>query len=218
MQVTKLSAQVKNPDRINVFVDGKFRFGLDIAQVVDLGIKVGLELDEVRLDDLEMESQFGRLYAQALNYCLVRPRSIREVRDYLWRKSQPKLLKSGRKTAGLPVGLSDRVLDRLINKKYLNDIKFTTWWIENRFVQNGVSARRLRQDLSQKGVAKHIIDEALASSARRDNDELQKVLAKKARRYSDSQKLMAYLVRQGFSYDAVKKAVKNNDEELSSKQ
>lgn len=214
MQVTKLSAQVKNPDRINVFVDGKFRFGLDITQVVDLGIKVGLELDEVQLAELEVEGQFGKLYTQALNYCLICPRSIREVRDYLWRKSQPKLLKSGQKTAGLPAELSNRVVERLISKQYLDDTKFTAWWIENRFLKKGVSLRRLRQDLSQKGIAKNIIDEALANSTRQDNDELQKVLSKKAKRYSDPQKLIAYLVRQGFDYDDAKQAVAELDEQL----
>ncbi|MGI6612071.1 MAG: regulatory protein RecX [Candidatus Nanosyncoccaceae bacterium] len=207
MKITKLTAQVKNSDRINVFIDDRFRFGLDISQIVDLGLKVGLEIDENRLAELEIESQFGKLYAQALNYCFIRPRSVREVRDYLWKKSQPKLLKSGKKTAGLPSELTDRVVNRLLEKSYLDDVKFTTWWVENRFIKKGVSRRRLEQDLRRKGVATNIIKQVLDESVRDDQTELQKMLRKKRARYSDDQKLIAYLVRQGFNYDDVRKVV-----------
>lgn len=207
MQITNLSAQIKNPDRVNVFIDGKFRFGLDVSQIVDLDLKVGLEIDNQRLAELELESQFGKLYTQALNYCLMRPRSVREVRDYLWRKSQPKLLKSGRKTEALPADLSERVIERLLSKGYLDDVKFTTWWVENRFLKKGVSQRRLRQDLFKKGVTKEVIDQILATTDRQDETELLKVIAKKSPRYSDVQKLKAYLVRQGFNYDDINQAL-----------
>lgn len=207
MKITALSAQVKNPDRINIFIDGKFRFGLDISQVVDLGIKVGLELDAARLAELELESQFGKLYAQALNYCLLRPRSMREVRDYLWKKSQPKLLKSGHKTASLPDSLSQRVVERLIEKKHLDDYQFAEWWLTNRRLKQGASLRRLRQELAQKGVDRGIVERLLAESDRDDISELHKIIAKKARRYPDRDKLMRYLASQGFSYDDIKQAL-----------
>ena len=210
MKITALSAQLKNPDRINVFVDGQFRFGLDIRQVVELGIKVGLELDEARLNELELESQFGKLYVQALNYCLLRPHSVREVRDYLWKKSQPKLLKSGRKTAGLPASLTQRVLERLIAKQYLDDYQFAKWWLANRRLKQGVSMRRLRQELAQKGINQDIIDQLLVESTRDDVAELQKIIAKKAHRYSDRDKLMRYLASQGFNYDDIKQALTDN--------
>lgn len=210
MKITALSAQLKNPDRINVFVDGQFRFGLDIRQVVELGIKVGLELDEARLNELELESQFGKLYVQALNYCLLRPHSVREVRDYLWKKSQPKLLKSGRKTAGLPASLTQRVLERLMAKQYLDDYHFAKWWLANRRLKQGVSLRRLRQELAQKGINQDIIDQLLAESTRDDATELQKIIAKKAHRYSDRDKLMRYLASQGFNYDDIKQALTDN--------
>ncbi len=215
MKITKLTAQVKNPDRINVFIDDKFRFGLDISQIVDLGLKVGLEIDENQLAELEIESQFGKLYAQALNYCFIRPRSEREVRDYLWKKSQPKLLKSGKKTAGLPPELADRVVKRLLEKAYLDDVKFTTWWVENRFAKKGVSRRRLEQDLRRKGVADNIIKQALSESTRDDQAEFQKMLRKKRARYNDDQKLIAYLVRQGFNYDDVRQAVADDSESFT---
>src|SRR5699024_6241021 len=68
MKITALSAQVRNPDRVNVSIDGKYKFSLDITQIVDFGIKVGRELTETELVELEQASQFGKLYSSLLEY------------------------------------------------------------------------------------------------------------------------------------------------------
>lgn len=210
MKITKLNSQVKNPDRINVFIDGDFRFSLDISQIIDFKIKVGLILDQDQLRNLEIESQFSKLYTKALSYCLTRPHSIWEVKQYLYRNSQPKLLKSGKKTEALPSSLSDRVVDRLISKKHLNDLEFAYWWVENRHQKQGASRLRLKQELIKKGLDPGIIDQALSRTGRQDSLELQKIIAKKALRYDSPKKLIKYLAGQGFSYDDIYQAMEDN--------
>lgn len=212
MKITGLSTQVRNTDRVNVSIDGKYRFSLDILQVTELGLKVGQELDEVRLAALEEEGRFGKLYAQALEYCLTRPRSVREMRDYLYRKTLSTKYKSRRtgeikERAGYTLDLTERVLSRLIEKGYVDDHKFATWWIDNRNFTKGSSLRKLRSELASKGVSSQITEMALMQSERSDSEELEKVIAKKRRRYPDDQKLMQYLARQGFSYDDIKSAL-----------
>lgn len=212
MKITGLSTQVRNTDRVNVSIDGKYRFSLDILQVTELGVKVGQELDEVRLAALEEEGRFGKLYAQALEYCLTRPRSVREMRDYLYRKTLSTKYKSRRtgeikERAGYTLDLTERVLSRLIEKGYVDDHKFATWWIDNRNFTKGSSLRKLRSELASKGVSSQITEMALMQSERSDSEELEKVIAKKRRRYPDDQKLMQYLARQGFSYDDIKSAI-----------
>jgi regulatory protein len=66
--VTKITAQVKYPNRLNIFLDGKYSFSLNIAQVVDLGVKVGNEYSEREVEDLRLSSDFGKLYSRALEY------------------------------------------------------------------------------------------------------------------------------------------------------
>ena len=66
MKVTSLSSQVRNPDRVNVSIDGKYRFSLDVSQITDLNVRVGRELENDEEAELEIESQFGKLYARAL--------------------------------------------------------------------------------------------------------------------------------------------------------
>lgn len=217
MKITSISAQAKNTDRVNVSVDGKYRFSLDISQVIDLGIKVGKEYSEEELAAFEDESQFGKLYARALEYCLMRPHSLREVRDYLWRKTRTTKYKSRsgdlKERPGVSQVIAERVLSRLVEKGYVDDEKFARWWIENRNLKKGTSRRKLAAELSAKGVDKSIVDAQLDESSRTDDDELQKIITKKQSRYEDPQKFMQYLARQGFSYDSIKAALASQEDD-----
>lgn len=207
MKITGISAQVKNTNRVNVNVDGKYRFSLDIFQVGDLGIKVGKEYTEKELTELETESKFGKLYSRALDYVMMRPHSGREIRDYLYRKTLSTRDKKGEKREGYSPALTERVFERLVEKGYINDEKFARWWVENRNVTKGSSMRKLTAELRAKGVASDVIEQAVGEVARSDEDELAKVVAKKRARYADNQKFMQYLARQGFNYDDIKTAL-----------
>ncbi len=194
-------------------VDGMYRFSLDIFQVGDLGVKVGKEYSEEELVELETESQFGKLYGRALEYCMLRPHSVREVSDYLWRKTCDRRSKEGKLIKGYSPALAERVLRKLQQKGYVDDEKFARWWVESRNLVKGTSLRKLRSELQSKGVASGIIDSVQADSERSDGNELTKVIAKKRARYPDDQKLMQYLARQGFGYDDIKTALANNNDD-----
>ncbi len=213
MKITALKIQVRDKDRVNVFIDGKYRFSLDITQVAELGIKNGAEYTEEELVELENESQFGKLYTRSLEYALIRPRSQRELRDYLYRKTRDTRTKMGDIKKGVSKELTERVFNRLFEKGYLDDEKFARFWVENRNVRKGSSMRKLQMELRGKGVDSVIIEQVLANTERADSHELQKIIAKKASRYDDIQKLTAYLVRQGFRYDDVKEALARSDDE-----
>ncbi len=218
MKITAITAQQKDKNRVNVMVDGIYRFSLDIFQYADLGIRVGKEYTEQELVELESESQFGKLYARALEYCLMRPHSAKEVRDYLYRKTRDQKVKDRRSgemriKPGVSEALTVRVFERLLAKGYVDDAKFTRYWIDNRSLTKGASRRKLQAELQAKGVSRSVVEVYLAESDRSDEDEIQKVIAKKARRYDDPQKLMQYLARQGFSYDQIKEALAKVDEE-----
>lgn len=213
MKITALKMQVRDKDRVNVFIDGKYRFSLDITQVAELGIKNGAEYTEEELVELENESQFGKLYTRSLEYALIRPRSQREMRDYLYRKTRDSRTKTGDLKKGVSKELTERVFNRLFEKGYIDDMKFASFWVENRNVRKGSSMRKLQMELRGKGVDVAIVEQVLASTDRADTDELQKIIAKKASRYDDVQKLTAYLVRQGFRYDDVKEALARSDDE-----
>ena len=212
MKITDISLQARDKNRVNVSVDGKYRFSLDVYQVGDLGLKIGKEYTDKELTELETESQYGKMYARTLEYCLMRPHSAKEVRDYLYRKTRTVKMRS-KKTGelydkpGVSQEVTSRVFDRLVEKGYIDDEKFTRYWVENRSLTKGASKRKLTAELRSKGVEQIIIEKFLAESARSDDDEIMKIIAKKRNRYPDDQKLMQYLARQGFSYDDIKAAL-----------
>ena len=221
-RITNLKQGVKNPERVNVFVNGVFAFSLNIAQVVDYKLKVGQEISEEKLAELKKASEFGKMYQRTLEWVLIRPRSVRETKDYLIRKlktsssgrsSRPSSRGSSlrpRSNCGCPsediAEFSDSIISRLINKKYLDDLKFAEWYVENRFVKKGVSKKRLKMELMKKGVSRETIEEVLAKSGRDEKEEILKIIAKKRAKYDD-EKLIQYLCRQGFSYELVQNLV-----------
>lgn len=211
MKITAITPQKKDPNRINVMVDGQYRFSLDIFQYADLGIKVGKDYTDEELTTLEQESVFGKVYARALEYCLMRPHSAREVREYLYRKTRDSRTKTGEVKKGISPDITDRVFDRLVEKGYIDDEKFTRYWVENRNMTKGTSQRKLQAELQAKGVDRTIIDRFLSASVRTDEAEIMKIIAKKRKRYPDDQKFMQYLARQGFSYDDIKRALQSDD-------
>ena len=198
--ITNLKQGVKNPNRVNVFVDGRFAFSLDVAQVVELKLKIGRKLSEEEMTECKKASEFGKLYQRALEWVLMRPRSEKELNDYLYKKVFEKKLNKD---------YISLVVERLKAKDYLSDRKFAEFWVENRFVKKGVSRKRLFIELARKGVSKEIIDEVL--DGRDDEQEIQKMIAKKRSKYDDD-KLIAYLCRQGFSYDLVRRLVEESKE------
>ena len=212
MQITAITAQQKDKNRVNVMVDGKYRFSLDIFQYADLGLKVGQEYSDEELTTLEQEGVFGKVYVRALEYCLMRPHSAREVKDYLFKKTRDTRTKTGEVKKGISPEVTARVFDRLTEKGYIDDEKFTRYWVENRSLTKGASRRKLQAELRAKGVESMIIERFLSESDRSDDDELQKVIAKKRARYPDRQKLMQYLARQGFSYDDISAALDKTED------
>ena len=214
--ITDIKQAVKNPNRANIFVNGKYRFSLDIFQLTDLGVKIGEIFDEKEIENLEQQSEFGKLYALALNYCLMRPHSEREIRDYLMKKTLSKKLRNKKtgefyEKSGVSKLSVEQVLARLKEKKYIDDEKFARFWLENRNQRKGSSLKKLRAELLQKGVSDVIIEQVFAETSRKDSEEIRKIIDKKAKRYPDQQKLVAYLARQGFSFDEINRALKNED-------
>jgi regulatory protein len=216
MIITAVAAQQKDKNRINVMVDGKYRFSLDIFQYADLGIKVGKDYSEEELIELETESQFGKIYTRTLEYCLMRPHSAKEVRDYLYRKTRTTRVRR-RATGevverpGVPVAVTERVFARLVDKGYIDDEKFARYWVENRSQLKGASQRKLQLELRAKGVDVRTINHVMAEVNRSDSDEIQKVITKKQRLYPDRQKFIQYLMRQGFRYDDIVAALDDRD-------
>ena len=214
--VTDIKEAVRDRDRLNVYIDRKFFCSLALSQVVDLKLKIGKQLNDEDLKSLRRASEFGKLYQRALEYALLRPHSQKEMRDYLKKKTLNKAVRvKNQKTGeyqtkqkeGFDASLVEPVLARLVERGYVDDERFAKLWIENRSTRKGISQKKLRLELQSKGISQDIIDTCLSEGARDERKELKKVIAKKAKKYPDEQKLIQYLLRQGFNYSDVLEAL-----------
>lgn len=263
--VTSLRGAVRDPHRINVFLDGKFSFSLTITELADSKIHQGQVLTDPEVERLRNLSGLGKLYQQTLEYCFSRPHSKKEIIDYLerkrlrrdisWKRFEEYQLKiqndpeyaarvkeirqhtkeqnqkireidftenntyeyRGVQKSNLPTKPADRitpemiqeVVSRLESQNYINDQDFARYFIENRHQNKGISTKRLIQELKIKGVDNDIIEQAMFDQGtgnlfRDEEVEIEKMIKKQLRKTSDRQKIIAYLARQGFSYDLIK--------------
>ena len=204
LRITDLRQGVKNPDRVNVYVNGKFSFSLDISQVVDLGVKKDLTISLEQLEEFKKASEFGKLYQRTLEWVLTRPHSERETRDYLYKKIYDKKLDKS---------YIDRIIEKLESKGYVDDRKFAEYYVENRFVKKGISGRRLEMELMKKGVSRDVILEVMGGSERNEKEEILKVIAKKRSKCDTDEKLINYLLRQGFQYELSRELVRSYEKD-----
>lgn len=200
MNITKISPAIKTEGRYNVFVDEKFSFSLDETQLVKLGLKKGVEIDEEQLAKLKSESDFGKNYIRAVDLISRRLRSERELREYAFRKQWTR-------------DNTERVVDRLRERGYLNDEKFAESFVRSRSNTRNFSAKRMKVELRKKGIKPELIAKVLAESDEYDEKtSLNNLIMKKRNKYDDERKLIAYLARQGFSYDDIRSALADSGE------
>lgn len=100
-KVTDLRVGVRDENRVNVFLDGRFAFSLTIQQMADFKLKRGLILSEDEISRIQKASDFGKLFQRSLEYALSRPHSEQEIRDYLKRKKMKREIEQKRYDAFL---------------------------------------------------------------------------------------------------------------------
>ena len=202
MRITKVAPATRTTGRYNIFVDGHYSFSLDEFQLVQYSLHSGQEIDETKLAELQAESDFGKNYIRAVDLISRRLRSEREIRDYARRKQWDR-------------DNTERVIARLYDRGYLNDLVFAQAFVRSRQSSRKYSRRRIERDLVNKGISHRIIQQALDEEAGMadDNDALTNLVAKKYHRYDDINKLKAYLARAGFRYDDINRAIKQYHEQ-----
>ncbi len=188
--VTALTAQKRNPQRVNVFLDGEFAFGL--SRIVAAWLRVGQVIGDEKIEQLKYEDGREVAYQQALKYLGYRPRSQAEVRQHLESQDLP------------PAAIQD-ALDRLDRNGLLNDSRFAQTWIENRSEFRPRGRRALAYELKHLGVSPQVVEQSLEGI---DESELAyRAALKQVRKYENldrlafRQKLYAFLARRGFSYE-----------------
>jgi regulatory protein len=191
-KITAIETQRRTPNRVNIHLDGEFAFGL--ARIVAAWLRVGQELSDEKIEQLQTADARERAFQQAMLYLSYRARSESEIRKNLQKHE-------------IPEAVIEQTLERLRENGLANDNQFARTWVENRNTFRPRSRRMMAMELRQKGLD----DEAIESAVESVDDEAAAYVAgqKKSGRFKGLEwiefrkKLSGFLARRGFSYSVI---------------
>jgi regulatory protein len=195
-KITAIEAQKRTPNRVNIHLDGEFAFGL--ARIVAAWLRVGQELSDEKIEQLQAEDARERAYQQAMLFLSYRARSESEIRRNL-RKHE------------IPEPVIEQTLERLRQDGLANDKKFASAWVENRNAFRPRSRRMMAMELKQKGLEEEAIRSAIESVD--DESAAYEAAQRKSARFKTLEwndfrrKLSEFLARRGFSYSVISPVV-----------
>jgi len=195
--ITALEPQKNDPQRINVYID--YQFAFSISRFVGAWLKKGEQLDENRIQLLLDKDLYEKALQKALHFIAFQPRSEKEMRA--------KLAKYG-----FEEGVIERVLNELIEKRYLDYARFARDWVESRSQSKPRSRRFYLYELKNKGISETAIQQAIETAP--EDAELAYALGVKyLNRFSNlddaefAKKMQGVLARRAFSYDVIKETI-----------
>jgi regulatory protein len=192
-EITGIQVQKRNPDRVNIYLDGEYAFGL--SRIVAAWLYKGQKLTDEKINTLCNEDGIEVAYQKALSLLNHKQRTSHEICQRLIEK-------------GFSTSQAELVLEKLVLAGLIEDEEYARLWVENRNSFHPRGQRLIRIELLQKGIAEETIEKALAGSV--DESELATQAAmQQIRKYQSlnwedfRKKLSAYLLRRGFSYGTV---------------
>jgi regulatory protein len=198
--ITAIKDQIRDPERVNVFIDDVFAFGLDRTVATEHGLHVGRKLEAEDIARLLAAEETSRAIAAALQFLAYRPRSSVEVQRRLARR-------------GFSPEATAATMARLREWRYVDDDSFARAWIENRVIHQPRGRRLIKQELREKGVAPELADAAIDEAA---IDEFPAALQLAQKRVQSlagldplvrRRRLGAFLQRRGYGWDVVKRVL-----------
>ena len=190
-----------------------YRVLLDNGEIIDIYEDVILannllyksEIDQSLLDKINIENNYQLAYNISVKYIMVRLRSINEIKVYLTKKGYSK-------------DVIDKVIEKLIKNKLLDDEVFTKAYINDKLNFTNVGKYKLINELTTKmKVDNSVVYDVLESYEEVWNDRIDKLINKylksnkKYRGNTLKNKLYIYLVNLGYDKDKVISILNNYD-------
>lgn len=200
-KITKIEYQKNNKDRVNIFLNDEFGFGLDLNIMIKYSLSKNMELGDEFISEILIAEDKNKAYNYAISILSRRAKSEKELR-----------LKMSQK--GYENEYIDFTIDKLKQNKYIDDSDYSERFIRDKLSFSKYGKLKVREALYNKGIDKQIIDEKLNLISSEDEFKRSYELAEKKLKSLfklDSQKrrikLYNFLINKGFEYDTVKKVV-----------
>ena len=195
--ITKIEAQKRKEDRVNIYVDEKFFMAIYKELVFTFNLKKGDNIDEEYLKKILKDEMFLKGKNKALNILSKASQSEKKIREKLNEDFEEDTI--------------DDVIDFLKKYNFINDGELASKIVNTNVNLNKYGKNKIKQNLYNKGIKKSDIDEAISEI---DYDaEFENALYLAQKRYDrvkneDPKKAYAkianHLAYKGFNYDIIK--------------
>lgn len=146
------------------------------------------------------ESLYSSIMAQTLRYISIRPRSVKEVTDYLQKKTaDPDLI--------------DRIIKRLQEMNYLNDKTFAKYVVHSYQGKKAKGRRFLEHLLKKHHISTTLIQKVVTLDEQQELHSARLLIQKKIPSWNTlpvnkrMQRIQSYLFRRGFSHSIIRPLV-----------
>ncbi len=192
-KISAIKVQKKDQNRVSIYLDEEYAFGL--TRITAAWLTIGQVLTEEEISRLSSEDDVEVAYLRALKFLSYKPRSAAEVAERLRKYEYSEQI-------------IEQVHNRLVEKEYVNDHQFADMWVENRNAFRPRSHRVLQWELRNKKISEETI-----SSILDETDPEEKLAMAAASKYLPKvtncerdqfyRRLAGYLGRRGFSYSII---------------
>ena len=199
--ITKIEAQKRSKDRVNIYVDEEYFMAVYAELVYTHSLKKGMEIDKESLENLLHDE----MYMKAKNKAL----TILSKSDQSEKKLKEKLLND------FDENIVEDVIDFLKGYKLINDNLLAEKIVHDNMNLSKFGKNKIKQNLYNKGIAASDIQVVLSQIDPDDEYENAKYLAeKRLKRLKGedknkiNQKIYQHLAYKGFSYDIIKRVLR----------
>lgn len=197
MLITAVEKQKKRNNRVSVYIDGKFAFGMTEVDALYYHIKEGAEITREEYDKILNELIFVK----------ARDKAVRLLG--FSQKTQKELIQ--RLSKDYSAEICEKVIELLKNYGYINDEAYSAAFVNDSFKYKGWGSRRIKAELKNRGVSEETIAAAVERAELDEEARAYELLKKRLKGntspdYKERAKQYRYLAARGFSYDTINAA------------
>jgi regulatory protein len=198
--ITKIEAQKKNEDRVNIYLNEQFFMGIYKEIVFTLGLKKGMEIEEDNLRSILRDEMYIKAKNKALSILSKAPQSEKNIISKLSNDFEPDVIED--------------VLEFLRKYNFVDDEDLAQRIANTNLNLNKCGKNKIKQNLYNKGIDRTTIESVVSDIDSDVEFENAMYLAKKRYervknedRNKIYQKISQHLAYKGFNYDIIKRVL-----------
>lgn len=193
-EITSIEPQVKDKNRCNVYIDGRFYCGIKLEVAIKYHLKAGMQVEKSQLEEIQLETEKSQAVDKAMTHLSATMKTERQMRDFLVKK-------------GYTEAVCDYVIEKLQYYKFIDDYAYCRAYVNS---VRGKGKRAIEADLFKRKARRDAVDEALNDFTENKDDAyslLQKYMRGKEVNKINLLKGYKYLLSKGYGYDVAQSAV-----------